>query len=351
VIPIYNEQEALPFLRKRLAAWADELVSIKLVQVEILLVNDGSSDDSVLLLAEWAQADARVRVFNFARNFGHQAAVTAGLDHAAGDAVVVMDADLQDPPEVVSAMLVEYSKGYDVVYGRRISRAGESVFKRLTAWMFYRLMRLLVHRDLPADAGDFRLVSRTCLSAVLEMRETHRFLRGMVAWVGFPVTSVPYARDVRVAGETKYPLSKMLRLAWTAAVSFSPTPLRISFWLGFLIAGIGMLEAANAVIRSILGLYVVPGWSSLIVVTCLVGGAILTSIGVLGEYIGRIFEATKERPLYLIASQVGTQRGSRQAVEVSSAEAPSPEAREDDAVPRQLAALSGAWPVGAKHER
>ena len=147
-----------------------------------------------------------------------------------------MDADLQDPPEVVSAMLDEYCKGYDVVYGRRISRAGESAFKRISAWIFYRAMQLLVHRDLPPDAGDFRLVSRPCLDAVLAMRETHRFLRGMIAWVGFPLTSVAYARDIRVAGQTKYPLSKMLRLAWTAAVSFSPTPLRLSFWLGFLIA-------------------------------------------------------------------------------------------------------------------
>lgn len=340
VIPIYNEEEALPFLRKRLTAWVNGLAC----RTELILVNDGSSDESILSLAEWANSDSRVHVFNLARNFGHQAAVTAGLEHAAGDAIVVMDADLQDPPEVVSAMLDEYRKGYDVVYGRRISRAGESAFKRFTAWAFYRLMRLLVHRDLPADAGDFRLVSRTCLNAVLQMRETHRFLRGMVAWVGFPVTSVPYARDMRVAGETKYPLSKMLRLAWTAAVSFSPTPLRVSFWLGFGIAGIGMLEAANAVIRSILGLYVVPGWSSVIVVTCLVGGAILASIGVLGEYVGRIFEATKERPLYLIASQV-----SRQEAEPLGAPV---DLQEHNSVPQQIAALGGPMYVGgAKYER
>jgi len=326
VIAIYNEEEALPFLRERLTAFIDGLAST----TEIILVNDGSSDGSIGLLVEWANADLRVRVFNLARNFGHQAAVTAGLDQSAGDAVVVMDADLQDPPEVISAMLDEYCKGYDVVYGRRISRAGESTFKRLSAWVFYRAMRLLVHPDLPADAGDFRLVSRPCLDAVLLLRETHRFLRGMIAWVGFPLTSVPYARDMRVAGQTKYPLSKMLRLAWTAAVSFSPTPLRVSFWLGFLIAAIGMLEAANAVIRSILGLYVVPGWSSIIVVTCLVGGSILISIGVLGEYVGRIFEAIKERPLYLIASKVDRE----QRITLTPA-------CEVDPVKQQLAMLSG----------
>ena len=300
VIPIYNEQDALPYLRKRLTECLDAFGC----PAEILLINDGSVDASLASLIEWARADQRARVFNFARNFGHQAACTAGMDEARGDAVVIIDADLQDPPEVISDMLAEYRKGYDVVYGKRTSRAGESAFKRLTAWAFYRLMRRLIHPDLPSDVGDFRLISRSCLEAVKSMRETHRFLRGMIAWVGFPQTAVSYARSARVAGETKYPLSKMLRLAWTAAVSFSPKPLRISFWLGFVVAAIGMAQAANAVIRSLLGLYVVPGWSSVIVVTCLIGGAILISIGVLGEYVGRIFEASKDRPIYLIASRL-----------------------------------------------
>jgi dolichol-phosphate mannosyltransferase len=327
VIPVYNEEEVLPLLRKRLTAFVDGLRS----RAEILLVNDGSSDDSIRLLVEWANDDSRVRVLNLSRNFSHQAAVTAGLDHATGDAVVVIDADLQDPPEVIAAMLDEYSKGYDVVYGRRISRKGESAFKRATAWIFYRAMRLLVHRDLPADAGDFRLVSRRCLDAVLSMRETHRFLRGMIAWVGFPSTFVSYTRDSRAAGQSKYPLRKMLHLAWTAAISFSPTPLRLSFWLGFLVAAVGMCEAVNAVVRSILGLYVVPGWSSMIVVTCLVGGSILVSIGVLGEYVGRIFEAVKERPLYLIASEVGREQSSGVKAVIR-----------DESIGQQLAALSRA---------
>jgi dolichol-phosphate mannosyltransferase len=300
VIPVYNEEQALPYLRERLT----DLAGVLPCSLEMVLVNDGSSDGSIDLLVDWAEADPRVKVFNLARNFGHQMAATAGLDQATGEAVVLLDADLQDPPEVILEMLEEYRHGYDVVYGRRVSRAGETRFKRFSAWLFYRVMRLLVDSDLPADVGDFRLVSRRCLDAVCSMRETHRFLRGMIAWVGFPQTAVSYARDRRVAGKTAYPLRKMLWLAWTAAVSFSPTPLRLSFLLGFVIAGIGMLEAANAVVRSVLGLYVVPGWSSLIVVTCLIGGAILISIGVLGEYIGRIFEAAKERPLYLIASQI-----------------------------------------------
>jgi dolichol-phosphate mannosyltransferase len=300
VIPIYNEQDALPYLRERLTL----CLPFFGCETEVLLVNDGSMDDSLDHLVRWAQEDRRVRVLNFARNFGHQAACTAGMDEARGEAVVLIDADLQDPPEVIADMLVEYRKGHDVVYGKRTSREGETAFKRLTAWAFYRLMRRLIHPDLPADVGDFRLISRSCLDAVKSMRETHRFLRGMITWVGFPQTAVTYARSARVAGETKYPISKMLRLAWTAAVSFSPKPLRVSFLLGFMVAAIGMAQAVNGVIRSILGLYVVPGWSSLIVVTCLIGGAILISIGVLGEYVGRIFEASKERPIYLIASRV-----------------------------------------------
>lgn len=332
VIPLYNEEETLPFLRERLSAFLNTLPC----PAEIVLVNDGSSDGSVDLMAKWARADGRVKVFNLARNFGHQMAATAGLDQAAGQAVALMDADLQDPPEVILDMLEEYRRGYDVVYGRRTSRAGESGFKRLSAWLFYRLMRLLVHPDLPADVGDFRLVSRGCLDAVCSMRETHRFLRGMISWVGFPQTAVSYARNPRVAGKTNYSVRKMLWLAWTAAVSFSPTPLRLSFGLGFVIAAIGMLEATNAVIRSILGLYVVPGWTSVIVVTCLIGGAILISIGVLGEYVGRVFESVKERPLYVIASKIDQ---SRPAPDADARAVAHPDAQADP-LPSQLAFVS-----------
>jgi polyisoprenyl-phosphate glycosyltransferase len=334
VIPIYNEQEALPYLRERLTQCLPSFGC----ETEVLLVNDGSVDASVDQMIAWAREDRRIRVLNFARNFGHQAACTAGMDEARGNAVVIIDADLQDPPEVIASMLDEYRKGYDVVYGQRTSRAGDTAFKRFTAWAFYRAMRRLIHPDLPADVGDFRLVSRTCLDAVKSMRETHRFLRGMIAWVGFPQTAVTYARSARVAGETKYPLRKMLRLAWTAAVSFSPKPLRVSFLLGFMVAAIGMVQAANAVIRSLLGLYVVPGWSSLIVVTCLIGGSILISIGVLGEYVGRIFEASKDRPIYLIASRI------------ESPPTPRPEAALAPAgeVPVQLATLAR---LGAQHDR
>jgi dolichol-phosphate mannosyltransferase len=298
VIPIYNEEQTVPFLRARMSAFLETLHC----PVELILVNDGSSDQTVELIERWALADHRIKVLNLARNFGHQAAATAGLDHAAGDAVVLMDADLQDPPEVILEMLAEYRRGYDVVYGKRTKRIGETWFKRASAWLFYRFMKKLIYPDLQADVGDFRLVSRRCLDAFNTMRETHRFLRGMVSWVGFPQTAVEFVRQPRAGGETKYPLRKMLLFAWTAAVSFSPRPLRVSFALGVLIAVFGLGEGVYAVARLLLGLYVVPGWTSMIVVTCLIGGAILISIGVLGEYVGRIFEESKARPLYIVAT-------------------------------------------------
>jgi dolichol-phosphate mannosyltransferase len=200
-------------------------------------------------------------------------------------------------------MLDEYGRGYDVVYGRRKSRAGETTFKRLSAWAFYRLMKRLVHRDLPADVGDFRLVSRPCLNALREMRETHRFMRGMVAWVGFPQTAVEFERAPRCAGKTSYSLRKMMAFAWTAAISFSPIPLRLSLLAGALVALFGIGDGVYAVIRK-LEHRTVPGWTSLMVMLCLIGGGVMLSIGILGEYVGRIFEEVKGRPLYVISRKI-----------------------------------------------
>jgi polyisoprenyl-phosphate glycosyltransferase len=298
VVPVFNEEAMIPLLRTR---WT-EFVQRLPCKTEILLVNDGSTDNTLALLMDWAAADRRVKVLGLARNFGHQAAITAGLDAAGGDAVVIIDADLQDPLEVISDMLQRYREGYDVVYGQRLARAGESGFKRLTAWAFYRLMRLFLHPNLPPDTGDFRLISRPCLDALRTMRETHRFLRGMVAWVGFAQVAVPYRRQPRAAGGSKYSWLKMIRFAWTAAVSFSPAPLRLSLAVGMLVALVGLGEGAYAVARAIIIRDTVPGWTSSIAITCLIGGAILMSIGVLGEYVGRIFEESKGRPLYLIST-------------------------------------------------
>lgn len=299
VVPLFNEEQVVPLLRASLTKFLEELP----IAAEVLLVNDGSTDGTQSLLHDWAEADSRVRVLALARNFGHQAAATAGLDHAAGDAVVLIDADLQDPLDVMHDMLREYCRGYDVVYARRRKRAGESWFKRATAFLFYRLMQYFVLPDLPADTGDFRLISRACLDALLKLRETHRFLRGMVTWVGFPQTAVVYDRQPRVAGSTHYSFAKMFRFAANAAISFSARPLRISFGFALVAVAGGVAVGAYAFFRALLGFYVVHGWASLMVVTCLIGTAILISIGILGEYVGRVFEEVKRRPLYVVARQ------------------------------------------------
>jgi len=305
VLPVYNEEEVLPLLLQRLRELLPALPS----PVEILFVNDGSTDRTLDKLIAEAAADSRIKVLSLARNFGHQMAATAGLDNARGDAVVLMDADLQDPPELIHDMVRAYCDGYDVVYAQRIARAGDSWFKQATAWAFYRMMWWCVHRDLPVDTGDFRLISRECLGALRSMRELHRFLRGMVAWVGFPQTAVQFTRPARAAGVTKYPLRKMLLLSWNAAVSFSPLPLRLSFGVGALIAGVGAAYGVYALIRVALGFYNVPGWTSSIVVTCLIGGAIMVSVGILGEYVGRLFEEIKQRPLYIVNVSANTGLG------------------------------------------
>jgi glycosyltransferase involved in cell wall biosynthesis len=297
VVPAYNEQEMLPLFREKMTAFMDSLGT----PVDLIVVNDGSRDHTLKLLNDWATTEPRLKLLGLARNFGHQAAVTAGLDYATGDAVVIMDADLQDPPDVVREMIARYREGYDVVYGQRVVREGEGPFKRVTAWGFYRFMRHFIHADLPSDAGDFRLISRPCLDALKQMRETHRFLRGMVAWVGFPQTAVQYKRAARAAGETKYPLRKMLRFAWTAAVSFSPAPLRISLIGGVLVALVGVAIAIWAIIARLSGWETTPGWASIMVTLCLLGGAVLISNGILGEYVGRIFEEAKHRPLYIVS--------------------------------------------------
>jgi glycosyltransferase involved in cell wall biosynthesis len=299
VIPAFNEEPVIDLLRARLTEFIDSLKC----PVEVVIVDDGSSDGTLERLIDWARADERIKVLGLARNFGHQAAVTAGLDAAGGDAVVIMDADLQDPLEVIAEMLARYRAGYDVAYGQRMARDGETMFKRATAWAFYRFMRLFIHKDLPPDAGDFRLISRPCLDALRSMRETHRFLRGMTAWVGFAQIGVPYRRQPRAAGESKYPLWKMARFAWTAAVSFSPAPLRLSLAGGMVAALISMAYLVYAILRAIFWHDTEKGWPSLVAVICFIGGAILMSIGILGEYVGRIFEESKARPLYVVSSR------------------------------------------------
>ena len=296
VIPMYNEEEAVPLLRAAIESFLKELRC----EAEVILVNDGSSDSTIVQIVEWASRDSRVKVIHLSRNFGHQIAATAGLDYATGDAVVLMDADLQDPLDTVHAMIERYCEGYDVAYGRRRERSGETWFKRASAWMFYRLMKKLVYPDLPADTGDFRLISRRCLTALNRMRETHRFLRGMTVWVGYPQVAVDYGRRPRAGGKTKYPLRKMLSFAWTAATSFSVIPLRVTFVLGLVALLSSLEEALRSALSQIFGWYTVRGWSSLMVMLGVIGGALLISVGVLGEYVGKLYEQAKDRPIYLV---------------------------------------------------
>jgi glycosyltransferase involved in cell wall biosynthesis len=297
VVPIYNEEQVLPLLREAIDRFRGEVHCA----TEVVLVNDGSSDGTLEYLAEWASCDPAVKVLHLSRNFGHQIAATAGLDHTTGDAVVLLDADLQDPLAVIHQMVERYCEGYDVAFGERESRAGESAMKRFTAWAFYRIMRALVYHRLNVDTGDFCLISRNCLDGLNEMRETHRFLRGMVAWVGYPQIGVKYHRRPRVAGSTKYPIRKMLAFAWAAATSFSTVPLRISTVLGIVIGLFAIEEGVRASLARLLGWYTVSGWTSLMVVTALVGSAMLLSIGVVGEYVAKLYEQAKGRPLYLVA--------------------------------------------------
>lgn len=294
---MYNEEAVVPLLRDAI----DRFITEVLCEAEVILVNDGSCDSTLAQIAAWAAQDPRVKVVHFSRNFGHQSACTAGLDFASGDAIVVLDADLQHPLHVVHEMIARYCEGYDVAYAAGLVREGESWFKRFSAWLFYRLMRSMVYKRLPPDAGDFRLISRDCLDGLRQMRETHRFLRGMVAWVGYAQVAVPYERGPRAAGETKYSLSKMLSFAWTAATSFSILPLRISTFMGLAVTLFGLAEAVRAILAHIFGWYTVTGWTSLLVTVCVIGGTLLISIGVLGEYVGKLYEQSKDRPLYLVA--------------------------------------------------
>jgi glycosyltransferase involved in cell wall biosynthesis len=296
VSPCYNEEQSLPLLAAEITRFIDAAP----YPCEVVLVNDGSTDRTIEYLVDWSARDPRIKVLSFSRNFGHQLAATAGVDYSTGDAVVLIDADLQDPLDVIHEMVAQYRNGYDVVCGQRSVRKGENLFKRATAWCFYRLMQTFFLKSLPPDVGDFRLMSRRCVSSLSSMRELHRFLRGMVAWVGYPQICVRYERQPRVAGTTKYPLSRMIRLAWNAAVSFSPLPLRMSFFAGALMALLAVEEAVGAFIAYYHG-RTVPGWTSLMIVLCMSNAALLITVGILGEYVGRIFEESKGRPLYIVA--------------------------------------------------
>jgi dolichol-phosphate mannosyltransferase len=300
VIPIFNEQETIAALRAKI----DEL-ALRLDQsVEVILVNDGSRDQSADLLNKISAEDPKYKIVHFSRNFGHQVAITAGMDYSSGQAVIIMDADLQDPPEVVLQLVAKWRDGYEVVYAVRKERAGESIIKKTTAWLFYRALRKLVDVAIPADVGDFRLVDRKALNAFLAMREKNRFVRGMFSWVGFRQTGVEYFRDPRFAGTTKYPLKKMIRFAFDAVYSFSHVPLRLALSLGVMVSIISILGGFYALVLKFMGT-TVWGWTSIVVPICFLSGIQLIVVGVLGEYIARIHDEVKHRPLYIVADARG----------------------------------------------
>lgn len=300
VIPVFNEEATIPYLREQLTAW---LPSLGDIDYEIILVNDGSKDNSLELLEEWASQNTRIKVVSFSRNFGHQPAVSAGLRFVKGEACVIIDADLQDPLNTIHNMIERYEEGYDVAYGQRMARKGESFFKRGTAWLFYRVMDACMPVSLPLDSGDFRLVSRECLDAINAMPESNRFLRGLFAWAGFSQIAVPFSRDERRFGETKYPLRKMLSFAWNGITSFSTVPIKLVSCVGLLVALFSFLSGVWVLTSYLCG-NTVQGWSSLAILLAFLGGMILIGIGIIGEYIGKIYEEVKARPAYIIQRKI-----------------------------------------------
>jgi dolichol-phosphate mannosyltransferase len=283
-----------------LAAQLTHLMDALDGDAEAILVDDGSRDRTYELMLEAAAQEPRIRVVRLSRNFGHQIALTAGVDLAAGEAVIVMDADLQDPPEVVLDLAKQWREGYDVVYAIREEREGETRFKRSTAAWFYRGFNRISEVQVPVDVGDFRLVDRRALDVFNQMRESNRFVRGMFSWIGLRQTGITYTRQERFAGETKYPLRKMLRFAATGVISFSSAPLRAALNLGFLVSGVSFAYGVWSVIVKLTDIYDVPGWTSIVVITTFIGGVQLIVLGVIGEYIGDIHDEVKRRPLYVI---------------------------------------------------
>jgi dolichol-phosphate mannosyltransferase len=302
VVPLYNEAANVAPLLERLEAAIAPLRGQ--YEYEIVLVNDGSTDATLDAIRSEMQRRSQIVLVNLSRNFGHQLAATAGIEIAAGNAVILMDGDLQDPPELVESFLQKWREGYDVVYAVRRSRKGESAFKVFTARAFYRVIKHLTKVSIPLDTGDFRLMSRRTVEAVRKLPERHRFLRGMVSWVGFNQVAVEYDRDERHSGSTKYPLPKMLRFAMDGITSFSDAPLRFASYFGFAVSAIAFVYAVVVIVMKTLHLspaFYTPGWASTIVAVTFLGGVQLISLGILGEYLGRVYDEVKGRPLYLIS--------------------------------------------------
>lgn len=296
VIPVYNEEEVIEHTYERLKT----VMQSSDGNYELLFINDGSRDRSVDILLQLSEQDKTIKIVDFSRNFGHQIAITAGMDYASGNAIVIIDADLQDPPELILEMIQKWKEGYDVVYAKRTARKGETFFKKQTASAFYKTLRAMTEIDIPIDTGDFRLIDRKVCDQMNNIHEKNRFVRGLVSWVGFKQTAVEYERDERFAGETKYPLKRMLKLSLDGITSFSYKPLKLANYLGASLSLIGFVYMLIVLYQKLFTTTTVTGWSSIIVIQLFFSGITLMMLGVIGEYIGRIYDEAKNRPLYIV---------------------------------------------------
>jgi|CXWL01.1.fsa_nt_gi dolichol-phosphate mannosyltransferase len=296
VVPVFNEREVIGAFYQRATR---ALAVLENCDYELIFIDDGCKDGTYEQLAMFVQQNPRVKVLKFSRNFGHQIAITAGIDHANGDCVVIIDADLQDPPELMAAMIDEWRRGFDVVYAVRADREGESAMKLMTASAFYRVLSRMTSVQIPSNVGDFRLMSRRVVNQLKLLREKDRFVRGLVSWVGFKQTGVSYNRDARFAGETKYPYRKMIKFAFDGITSFSTAPLKLATWTGYATAILAVMYLVSVFVQKLLG-YTIEGWATIMVAMLFMGSVQLICLGILGEYLGRVFTEVKPRPMYVI---------------------------------------------------
>jgi glycosyltransferase involved in cell wall biosynthesis len=301
IVPLYNEEEVIHESFNRLKKVMDSTGE----PYELIFVNDGSRDKTEEMAACLAKEHPEVRLISFSRNFGHQIAITAGMDAASGNAVVVIDADLQDPPEVILQMIEKWKEGYEVVYGQRLKRKGETFFKKLSAKLFYRFLKSMTSVEIPVDTGDFRLIDRKVCNAMNSLTERNRYVRGLVSWVGFRQCAVTYVRDERFAGETKYPLKKMLKFASDGITSFSYKPLKLATYAGFVMSGGGFIYLLFVIWQKIMGYASQTGWASMVAIQLFFSGITLIILGIIGEYVGRIYDECKNRPLYIVRTRLG----------------------------------------------
>ena len=301
IVPVYNEELVITETHKRLTKVMKGIPE----GYELIYVNDGSRDKTAEIIRKIIADDKQVRLLDFSRNFGHQTAITAGMENATGDAIIIIDADLQDPPEVMLQMIDKWKEGYEVVYGKRLKRKGETLFKKWTAAAYYRFLRNMTEMDFPVDTGDFRLIDRKVCNELKRLPEKNRYVRGLVSWVGFRQTYVEYIREERFAGETKYPLKKMIKFAMDGITSFSYKPLKLATYVGFIFAFVSFLYLIVVFVQTLYFKQTVSGWASIVAINLFFNGITLIILGLIGEYIGRIYDESKNRPLYILRDKVG----------------------------------------------